>query len=197
VEDFDTFVRESNFPKHWQVLGGMLTGKIPPENLRTLSDRMRARYHDDLGAFSREAGTTLVSWNRLVMTVPDWLSPAVRISAGPAVRRIQQGARGAAGGESGHPLRVRILRRSDRLPRLRQTRPRQAAGEIQRRASRAPPAAIDSRFRAAVARPAAEQAKFRTEWIEFVTKDLHPSFVRLDPIRVSPELYRKAIYREV
>ncbi|MBN1557289.1 MAG: ABC transporter permease subunit [Lentisphaerae bacterium] len=76
VDDFKAFVRETETPDHWHILGGLRTIR----NMRSVvldvfSERVKAHYHGDVDAFNRDIGGVIRTWGQVDMIGPNWVNP--------------------------------------------------------------------------------------------------------------------------
>lgn len=72
VADLSAWLGEADMPLHWQVLGGTYGYKTIPQNLRTLRDRLKDRFDDDLAALGRNLGAPVPRWSTITLRPPDW-----------------------------------------------------------------------------------------------------------------------------
>ncbi len=181
VDDFQEFHATTEFPRHWQSLGGMLDArrKIAPRNLR-------AQYDGDLNALSRDLGASLPMWNTIILGSLEWYNRRFDVVDTPVTREYFRMQEQAPLAElifvniSGYFLELMILPSYGRFDTIKHN---EAHGtKLESYAQFVLPRTV----------PGPEQARLRQEWIEFVQNDLHPSFVALD--RTSDNLYRDSLH---
>ncbi|MEX0775234.1 MAG: carbohydrate ABC transporter permease [Phycisphaeraceae bacterium] len=173
AQRLNAFVQETDLPHHWQVLGGIAGVGTVPEPLRELRRRLKARYQDDLDAFSRDVGAPTLSWLAVSLPVPAWTSRRYNFEpnalyqtyfqlldeAPPAQRQLVS--------LTGAFLQAIIYPQYGRID----TAAYNAAHAVHLKTF--------GDFRLPATVPGPDQPRLRGEWIEFVTKELHPSFITL------------------
>lgn len=163
-------------PAHWQVLGGIVGVRTVPENLREYRRRLAERFDGDLDAFTRATGTPELSWQAIVLAEPKWLSRQYdgpdSVVAETYTELLQESdpAERQLVSLSGHMLDTIIYPRYSLTSlakyNLAHTRKLGSYGE----------------FRLSPTVPGEDQPTLRAEWIEYVTQELHSSFILLDDV---------------
>src|SRR5205814_4857435 len=57
IQDFTQFVRDSNFPSHWRIAGGIYSAKGYPFALRQLHETLVRRFNGSLEKYSEAMGS--------------------------------------------------------------------------------------------------------------------------------------------
>jgi len=185
VDDFEEFFEEAKLPDHWQVLGGIVgANKIAPENHRKLQDALRTRFDDNLAEFSRVAGTPLISWTRVAINIPDFMTQRYDFPLSPTYEEYFKLLHEAP------PANRQVLSLSGYfLDSIAYPDYGKVNTEKYNKAHPTSPQLKEyGEFVLPRTAPPASQAKLREEWKEFIQKDLHPSFVVAD---VPADAYRK------
>jgi multiple sugar transport system permease protein len=188
VAELREALRSSDFPRHWQSLGGIAGPKTVPENLRELRARLAREFHGDVEAFGRAVGNAVPNWQSVTLVVPDWLDkkydyPQDEIyktyfkmldASDPGERTV--------GSVTGRFLKLLIYPKYDRYD---------MAG-FNKAHGTSLKSYADFRLPAKV--PPESEAVLRKEWLQFVDEELNCSFIVLDG--VSQEQYA-AFQRDV
>lgn len=176
VEDMRAFIRSQNLPNHWQVLGGIAGIATVPEPLRELRKRLAERFDDDVDAYARAVGSPTRSWTTIILPLPRWTTQRYDFEANalhevyfemlheaPPANRQLVSLTGAFLQNMIYP----VYAQSDVSAYNR---------------AHAVPLADFGDFRLPAVVPDQHQPQLRKEWIEFVRRDLHASFVVLTGI---------------
>ncbi len=177
VEDFRRFFAESEWPRHWQILGGTIGIRTTPENLRELRNRVAAKFDGDFEAFNRAVGAGVPSWQGLLLPAVQWETQRYdfvdnalyetyfeMLEEAPLAERIPVPV-------TGYFLETMIF------PVYGQVEPGafNAAHEGE-------PLGSYRDFALPRSVPGVEEPTLRREWIEFVREELNPSFVLLEGV---------------
>lgn len=167
-------IGRDELPYHWQSLGGIYGIRTVPEKLRDLRNRLAEHYGGDLEAFISDFGSPVNSWHSVVLPVPDWVN-----------QRYDH-----PGGEL-FDIYLQMLAESDASDRelvsisgyfmqsvIYPVYGRNDTAEYNRH--HVQPIDDYSDFRLPMKVPGEDQPQLRREWVEFVTKELHPSFIVVD-----------------
>lgn len=188
ISDFKAFFDETDFPRHWQNLGGVEGVKTVPEALRELRDRLHVKFDGDLNALSRNTGSPTHSWGAVVVLAPDWLSQRVSFERNAIYesyfemleesslpqRRIMS--------VTGYFLETMIFPSYGQGGELGEDgRPKPVAYNQ----AHAKPISTYHEFRLPQHVPGEDQPRLRKEWLEFVEMELNPSFVVIEGLPVS------------
>ena len=171
ARDLRVFLEESDLPLHWQGLAGSSGLMTIPKNLRTLRQRVQARFDGDVEAFARETGTAITSWTQVTLPTPEWLSKRYDFTDNALNQEYAKLLRESP------PAERRLVSLSGTFltqvvyPEFGTLEKTNAALDLDLKSFH------DFRFPRRV--PPARQAGFRKAWLAFVTQDLNPSFVLL------------------
>jgi multiple sugar transport system permease protein len=173
ADDFRQFLEESEPPQHWQLLGGTAGTKTVPEYLRALTERLRTRYDGDIAAFSRDIGGTMANWDFRAFRPPDWLTKRYDYQPNPIYEELfaltdeSPWAWRQILSISGYFVETMIQPTYGR----RDVKPYNDKHAV----------AVDTfdNFVLPQHVPGEDQPRLRREWIEYITKELNPSFVAL------------------
>ena len=165
-----------NWPRFWDVVGSSRGVKTVPENVRELTQRLRERYGGDLNAISRDLGVAMVAWDFRGFVPPEWIKTGYDYELNSlyeeffasedetdwAARQIMS--------VSGYFTETMIVPTYGRADVAKYNEAHQV--KIDRLERYVLPPRV----------PGEDQPKLRSEWTEFVTKELNPSFVALDGV---------------
>lgn len=167
------YLESEDLPLHWQTLGGIVGVRTVPENLRKLRRRLDRQYDGDLSAVSRAMGVPLPTWYSIRMTSPDWV--VRRYDYQPSVM---------------YDTYFQMLREADAAERVpvsltglfleRMIAPRYGSTVAGYNDTHVVQLDQLEDFRLSNRVPGVDQPTLREEWLEFVYKELSPSFVRID-----------------
>lgn len=186
-EDLRIFLTERHPPRHWATLGATAGIKTIPENLRELTVRLRRRYGGDLDRFGRDIGATVAAWDLRALRPPEWVSNRYDFEDNPIYEELFQldSERDVAEKQwvsiSGYFIETMLVPLYGRRN-----------VDAYNKAHVNPVETLD-RFVLPRRVPGEEEPALRHEWIEYVSRELNPSFIMLEG--VPDELYQ-AFLRE-
>ncbi len=181
VELFRRFVADTQPPRHWQVLGATSGVRTVPEGLRELRTRLRKHFDGDLAAFGKSAGAATSSWTTITMSPPRWTT---RRYDHPDDAIHQTYFDLLAEADIAH-IQFVSLTGLFMESMVHPTYGRTSTDAYN--AAHAVPLTQWSDFQLPATVPGSDQPQLRAEWIEFVRKELNPSFILFTG---SPEAFR-------
>lgn len=169
ARDLEEFM--ANLPAHWQVLGGITGNRTVPEPLRELRRRLEVRFNGDLNAFSREVGAPVLDWSTILIAMPEWMSMRYDHDRN-AVFEVYFQMLWEAAPANRVPLSVTGMFLDSMIyPAFGSRDVKNANAGLGLSMTSFADFVLPQRV------PGKEQAKLRALWIEFVRKELNPSFV--------------------
>jgi len=174
ADDLKGFIEETkDWPKHWSLLGASLGVKTIPENLRALTEKLKGEYDGDIQALARDLGVAMTLWDFRGFLPPDWMNYRYDFEPNALYRGFFELTEERPWAErqmmsvSGYFVETMILPvyGRDGIDRYNEVH----KGQI---------TSIEH-YVLTQHVPGEDEPKLRAEWIEFVTKELNPSFVSL------------------
>ena len=178
VDAFGRFLRETKPPQHWRVGGGTFSNKNLPWRLREIQDRLQTRFAGDIDAYNRAMGAATLQWVFIRFTPPDWISRRFDYEASPLFDAYFAATEAAPLAEqqlvspTGYFLELVLF------PAYGQST------TANYNAAHARPIKSYAEFSLPETVPA-DDPKLRDEWVQFVRRDLNPSFVVLQNVSQS------------
>ena len=172
VRVFREWIASAGMPVYWKALGGTAGVKRTPPLLRELRDRLSEKFGGDVVKFGEATGAPISSWSQVVFPAPEWVSQRSAL-ANPAVFDVYLDMMREA------PPAMLLL--SPVTGFFLETMVYPSYGQMDTgKFNQAHGTALRSfsEFRLPPTVPRAdERPLLRQEWIEFVTGELHPSFL--------------------
>lgn len=167
------YLAQDGLPLHWQNLGGVYGDRTVPENLRELRQRLSDYFDGDLDALGRDLGTPVNSWDTVVILVPKWTNRRYDRSRDQMFETYVQMLHEAPFAERQAVSLTGLFMESIIYPTYGRGDPTEYnaahAVNIDDFADLLLPANV----------PGVNQPQLREDWIEFVRKELNPSFIIL------------------
>jgi ABC-type glycerol-3-phosphate transport system permease component len=173
VADFRRFLEDIQPPQHWRVAGAIASAKRLPHGTREMQAYLHERFGGSLDAFSQDVGSPTRQWIGIRIPPPIWLSRQFGYQHSSLWEAYFHVAEESDWAEqqlvslSGYFREVIIGptygTSSTDAYNSAHTRPLESFAE----------------FRLPRTVPGEDEPQLRREWIEFVTRDLNPSFVVL------------------
>lgn len=174
ADDLQRFVKEISLPDHWRVLGGTeVYRNISSRVLRMLQRRVRARYNDDLSAFSSDVGAPVAKWRQVSFPMPQWTSQRYGHEQSAVYSEYTRMLHELPLAHQAFTTVTGSFLYNMIYPKYGQISPEPFNAIL--------PSPIVSfgRFTLPPTVPAKSTPDFRREWIVFVREILNPSFIRI------------------
>ena len=176
VELFERFLRETKPPRHWRIGGGTFSNKNLPRRLREIQDRLQARFAADIEPYNREMGSATLQWVFIRITPPDWVSRRFDYQDNPLFDAYFAATDDAPLAEQQLVSPTGFFLETVIFPAYGQST------TANYNAAHARPLKSFADFTLPQTAPAADDPKLRDEWVQFVRRDLNPSFVVLQNV---------------
>jgi len=168
------YLADPDLPLFWQNLGGVSGVRTVPENLRAMRRRLQDQFDGDLDAFSRAVSAPVPAWSSVQLVMPDWLMRRYDYEDNPVYETYFRMLRASDPAERIPVSLTGLFLRTIVFPRYGSTR-------VDRfNAVHRTPLRSYHDFRLPPRVPGEDQPVFRGEWLEFVLRELNPSFVVVD-----------------
>ena len=175
ADGLEAFIQRGDLPQHWQNLGGIQCHrKMIPRNLRQLRRRLSDHFEGNIAAFGRDVGSPYIGWQAIVFPAPMWTSQRYDYPRNTLYEIYFQMTREA------DPAEIRLASLTGQfLASMIYPIYGQEHTETYNLAH-VQDLANYEQFRLSAKVPPPDYPKLRSEWIEFVRKELNPSFIVVD-----------------
>jgi ABC-type glycerol-3-phosphate transport system permease component len=173
VDAFEQFVRQTRPPQHWRVGGGTFSNKNLPWRLREIQDRLATRFAGDVEPYNREMGAATLQWVFIRITPPDWISRRFDYQDNPLFDGYFAATDAAPLAEQQLVSPTGFFLETIVFPTYGQST------TANYNKAHARPLKSYAEFTLPQTVPGGDEPKLREEWVQFVRRDLHPSFVVL------------------
>ena len=176
VDAFEQFLRETKPPQHWRVGGGTFSAKNLPARLREIQERLQTRFGGDVEQYNRAMGGATPQWIAIRLTPPDWVSRRFDYDRDPLFDAYFAATDAAPLAEQQLVSPTGFFLETVVFPTYGQS------SVANYNKAHARPLTSYGGFTLPETVPGADDGKLRGEWVQFVRRDLNPSFVVLQNV---------------
>jgi ABC-type glycerol-3-phosphate transport system permease component len=176
VSDFRQFLRETQPPHHWRIGGGISSLKRLPDRLRAIQRRLEEHFDGSLASYSEEVGSPTLQWIAIRLPPPLWMSRQYSFSPN-ALWDAYFSTTDASDFAEQQMVNLSGYFREIIIGPIYGQSSTENYNRVHAR-----PLASFAELNLPRTVPGEDEPTLRKEWIEFVGRDLHPSFVLLEDV---------------